>query len=883
MKFAIVDIPVDCILGNVFLAAVEPHGSTRLKGSRAGYFISVPTSKGGRKRIELPYVSTPRIYTMVQAMQKLDKAESLLSDLKDLKGTLRIEEQLKLPHIKRKIQELKTKIEEKCCSKEPNAFWHKKQHTIKLLYKEGYTGKPCKSKAIPMSKEYRELCQTEIQQLLNRGLIRESASPWNCYGFYVNKRAEQIRGIPRLVINYKPLNSVLADDTYPIPHKGDLIRRIAGAKIFSKFDLKAGFWQVAIDEQDKFKTAFSIPAGHYEWNVMPFGLKNAPSKFQKVMDNIFKPYFNWLIVYIDDVLIFSKNIDDHFKHVNIFMKLVQKNGLVLSKKKIEVFQTSIKFLGHKICNGQISLQQHAIEFADKFPDVIRDKTQLQRFLGCLNYVSSFYQDCASDRKVLNERTKDNPPPWTDIHTRAIQEIKAKVKSLPILYVADDQAPKIVESDASDIGWGGVLKQKVGKEEQVVQFASGVWNPTEQKYSVIEREVKAAWNCISKFAVYFINKPFLLRSDASAMKKVLSKDIKKPEEAKFARWQALFANFDFSVEHIKGENNCLPDFLSGEYIEQKEAHVMMIITEWDQHQKQEILRTIPDDLDWDTYKNNWRPTWQLRNTKVLDANLQPHTDLQHYVPERKVYPKGRKWIHDMIYDKAKADADMARRALEENFHDIGTIWHHGGRSTGIYERYYCIYRTRDLWNRQEHLPVQPCARWPRNDPMVMFPDTVYNFSDYRKLWCDFLNVDDREETHYTKLKFSTLAASQRNQQCEWFQNWWTDYGVNRTAMDPIYHENYERNYCYRCFEHNIGECFHSIYRTVKEMTVKEWDPFHNTNYSLQEHMREHLSWYVLTKVQHQIILGKPMIVRHIYTKACDDIMYKRGRFPDLTVF
>eukprot|EP00253_Pinus_taeda_P016901 PITA_16901 len=398
------DIPVDCILGNIFLATVEPHGSARLKGRISGYFISVPTSRGKKKKIVLPYVSSPRVSTMVQAMQKLDKAESLLTYLKDLK-------------------------------EEPNAFWHRKQHTIRLPYKEGFARKPCKSRAIPISKEYRDLCQKEIQQLLDKRLIRESNSPWNCYGFYVKKRAEQIRGIPRLVINYKPLNSVLADDTYPIPHKGDLIRRIAGAKIFSKFDLKARFWQVAIEESDKFKTAFSIPAGHYEWNVMPFGLKNAPSKFQKVMDDIFKPYFNWLIVYIDDVLIFSKNIDEHFKH--------------------------------------ISLQQHAIDFADKFPNVLKDKTQLQRFLGCLNYVSNFYQDCASDRKILNRRLGKNPPEWSDLNTKVVQEIKAKVKSLPILYVVDDQAFKIVESDASNVGWGGVLKQKIGKEEQVVQFASRV--------------------------------------------------------------------------------------------------------------------------------------------------------------------------------------------------------------------------------------------------------------------------------------------------------------------------------------------------------------------------------------------------------------------------
>ena len=110
-------------------------------------------------------------------------------------------------------------------------------------------------------------------------------------------------------MNYKPLNKVLADDTYPIPHKSSLVNRIAGAKIFSKFDLKSGFWQVAIKEEDKFKTSFSVPAGHYEWNIMPFRLKNAPSKFQRVMDNVLNPYFDWMIVYIDDILMFSDSIE----------------------------------------------------------------------------------------------------------------------------------------------------------------------------------------------------------------------------------------------------------------------------------------------------------------------------------------------------------------------------------------------------------------------------------------------------------------------------------------------------------------------------------------------------------------------------------------------
>jgi hypothetical protein len=215
-------------------------------------------------------------------------------------------------------------LETSLCSENPTAFWKQKKHVVYLPYKEDYPGTPCKSRAIPMNAEYQKLCAEEVQNLLDRGLIRKSNSPWNCYGFYVNKHSEQVRGVPRLVVNYKPLNKVLADDTYPIPNKSNLLTRIAGAQIFSKFDLKSGFWQVAIDEKDKFKTAFNVPAGHYEWNVMPFGLKHAPSKFQRVMDEAFQAYFEWLIVYIDDILIFSSSIDSILNIYRFFSKLAKQ-------------------------------------------------------------------------------------------------------------------------------------------------------------------------------------------------------------------------------------------------------------------------------------------------------------------------------------------------------------------------------------------------------------------------------------------------------------------------------------------------------------------------------------------------------------------------------
>jgi len=180
---------------------------------------------------------------MVQMSQTLVEKEKKIQELQQMKSNQRIDQQLKNPKIQDKISQLQKRFEEQVCSELPTAFWERKTHFVEFPYKDSYKGKPCKSRAIPTNAKYQKLCAEEIQGLLKKGLIRESISPWNYYGFYVNKHSEQIRGVPILVVNYTPLNSVIADDTCPIPHKSSLVNRIANAKIFSKFDLKSGFWK----------------------------------------------------------------------------------------------------------------------------------------------------------------------------------------------------------------------------------------------------------------------------------------------------------------------------------------------------------------------------------------------------------------------------------------------------------------------------------------------------------------------------------------------------------------------------------------------------------------------------------------------------------------
>ena len=186
-----------------------------------------------------------------------------------------------------------------------------------------------KASARLMSPSEKELCASEIKELLAKGLIEPSKIPWACRAFLVNKHSEMKRGKLRLVVNYKPLNAVLQKVRYPLPDKASLLQRITGCTIFSKFDLKSGFYQIGIKTEDRFKTAFMVPHGQYQWKVFPFGINNAPSEFQKRMEDIFREK-QWALVFIDDILVCSKNLQEHLKHLQMFYDQVFKHGLVLS-------------------------------------------------------------------------------------------------------------------------------------------------------------------------------------------------------------------------------------------------------------------------------------------------------------------------------------------------------------------------------------------------------------------------------------------------------------------------------------------------------------------------------------------------------------------------
>lgn len=222
------------------------------------------------------FTNKPRISLIEELNKEISLKENFLGHIKAKVDFSRISTQLK--NQKNKIQRFYKTLEQEVCSKIPNAFWYRKKYQISLPYVPNFSEDkiPTKARLIQMSYRLMMVCKKEIDELLKKKLIQKSSLPWSCAALYIDNATELERGVPHMVINYKPLNKVLQWTRHPIPNKTDLLNKVYNSKVFSKFNLKSGFWQVQIIPEDRYKTTFTVPFGHYEWTVMAFGLKKCP-------------------------------------------------------------------------------------------------------------------------------------------------------------------------------------------------------------------------------------------------------------------------------------------------------------------------------------------------------------------------------------------------------------------------------------------------------------------------------------------------------------------------------------------------------------------------------------------------------------------------------
>nr|AXB54821.1 polyprotein [Pinus nigra virus 1] len=447
----------------------------------------------------------------------------------------------------------------KSCSDNPQQFWETESpmQEIVTLHDNGVKGK-----MIPCTPADEQEMRNQIQELLKMQLIEPSESHYACSAFLVRNHSEIVRGKPRMVINYKPLNAITQNFNYPLPRPEVIMQKIQHSKVFSKFDMKSGYYQIQIQPEDRHKTAFICPAGFYQWKVVPFGLKNAPAFFQRRMDYIFAKY-GFIVTYIDDILIHSPDVQNHLKHLEIFLEEVKKHGIVLSERKMSLFQDNIDFLGINVANGSIQMQPHVLTKLTQFPDKLKDKKEIQRFIGVLNYLHKYIPNLSEKTAPIR---RHNNGGWSDEATAAVKKLKEECQHLPKLQPPGDGL-LILQTDASLDFWSAVLleqrRNNEGEiEENLCGYASGEFTESQKNYFIAEKETLAIFNGIQRFEVYLTPVKFLIRTDSKNFKYFLSAKISRQlAKGRILAWQIWFQQFDFEVEWIPGNSNVLTDVLT----------------------------------------------------------------------------------------------------------------------------------------------------------------------------------------------------------------------------------------------------------------------------------------------------------------------------------
>ena len=452
---------------------------------------------------------------------------------------------------------------------DPTKAWSKSQVTCKLDIINPDISISCKIVAPSPADE--EDFKKQIEKLLQIKVIQPSKSRHRSNAFLVRKHSEIVRGEPRMVYNYKDLNANTYPDKYPIPYITHLITRIKDRKFYSKFDLKSGFWQIPMDKESIEWTSFIIPQGitsdsQFEWLAMPFGLKNAPSVFQRKMDNIFGTY-NFITVYIDDILVASSTLEEHYNHLNKFFDLCEQHGLVLSKRKTVLGQTNISFLGVEVGRPQPHLLKSIMETKE---EAFTDIKSLQSFLGKLNYIRPFVPNMAKLVGPLYQKVsaKSNRV-WTKQDSKIFEKIRTIICNLPDLSPPLKDSYLIVETDGSFEGWGGILKWRPKEfsqvsEEKIAAYCSGNYK---SHVTALDAEILACIFVLEKFKIYlFSAKKFTLRTDCKSIVSFYHSNLSSKRSIQVNRWLRFYDfitgnGLQIDIAHISGKNNKYADLLS----------------------------------------------------------------------------------------------------------------------------------------------------------------------------------------------------------------------------------------------------------------------------------------------------------------------------------
>ncbi|KAL0537836.1 hypothetical protein IC582_026825 [Cucumis melo] len=409
--------------------------------------------------------------------------------------------------------------------------------------------------------ELKEL-KVQLQELLDKGFIRPSVSPWGAPVLFVKKKD----GSMRLCIDYRELNKVTVKNRYPLPRIDDLFDQLQGATVFSKIDLRSGYHQLRIKDEDVPKTAFRSRYGHYEFIVMSFGLTNAPAVFMDLMNRVFREFLDtFVIVFIDDILIYSKTEAEHEEHLRMVLQTLRDNKLYAKFSKYEFWLKQVSFLGHVVSKAGVSVDPAKIEAVTGWtrPSTV---SEVRSFLGLAGYYRRFVENFSRIATPLTQLTRKGAPfAWSKACEDSFQNLKQKLVTAPVLFVPDGSGSFVIYSDAFKKGLGCVLMQQ-GK---VVAYASRQLKSHEQNYPTHDLELAAVVFALKIWRHYLYGEKIQIFTDHKSLKYFFTQ---KELNMRQRRWLELVKDYDCEILYHPGKANVVADALS-----RKVSHSAALIT------------------------------------------------------------------------------------------------------------------------------------------------------------------------------------------------------------------------------------------------------------------------------------------------------------------
>lgn len=397
-----------------------------------------------------------------------------------------------------------------------------------------------------------------IKNLFDNGIIRKCNSPWNTPLVCVWKKES---ADVRLCLDFRQLNQITERQAFPMPNAEEMMDTLHGTKYFSTIDLGNAFYQIELDPESQEKTAFSTKSGQFCFTRMPFGIAAAPGTFQEVMTKILATIKNGASVYLDDILVATETLDEHYTVLEEVIKRVGDAGLRLNPEKCKFLRKEVKFLGHIINKYGIQTDPSKIDAIRTFtrPKCIKS---VRSFLGICNYYRRFIKDYARKSRALESMCGNNQAKlvWTDACETAFDEMKKALMEAPILTFPDFKKEFILDTDASFDTIGAVLSQTdVSGREFVIAYGSKAMNSHEKGYCITRKELLAVYYFCDHFKHYLYGKRFVLRTDHKAITFMMN--TRKPITAQFQTWLNYLSSLDIDMRFRKGSQHGNADMLS----------------------------------------------------------------------------------------------------------------------------------------------------------------------------------------------------------------------------------------------------------------------------------------------------------------------------------